>query len=295
MLKELVRTSTLLLIGVLASSANSQTLINVDVKKHACSFAPDEVIENEIYSFASSKEAEDLVKRIVSTVGLVPRFDVFAANVPNAAAIIDGEDRLIVYSESWIRNTIPDNKWAVVALMSHEIAHHLNGHTLEAGGSRPPTELEADKFAGFAVGKLGGSLQDAQWLFRQLPKAGSDTHPPQSARLEAVAVGWRDATGGGTLRSQETVQETQERPTGYIIPVSSQRILTTGDLRSFSKPELRLARNEIFARKGRFFQSADLSNYFSQFDWYQPFTFDVELTAVEKENVAIIKAEERLR
>ncbi len=70
---------------------------------------------------------------------------------------------------------------------------------MEAGGSRPPTELEADKFAGFVVGKLGGDLQEAQWLFRQLPAAGSDTHPPRSARLEAVAVGWREATGGQTV------------------------------------------------------------------------------------------------
>ena len=88
-----------------------------------------------------------------------------------------------------------------MALLSHEIAHHLNGHTLEAGGSRPPTELEADKFAGFAVGKLGGSLQEAQWLFRQLSAEGSETHPPRSARLEAVAVGWRDATGGQVLQT----------------------------------------------------------------------------------------------
>ncbi len=161
MMSRLFYLPTCLLIGVFANATSAQTLINVDVKEQACSFAPDEIIETEIYSFASSKEAEELVERIVSTVGLVPRFEVFAANVPNAAAIIDGEDRLIVYSESWIRNTIPDNQWAVVALMSHEIAHHLNGHTLEAGGSRPPTELEADKFAGFAVGKLGGSLQDA--------------------------------------------------------------------------------------------------------------------------------------
>lgn len=196
----------LLLSMACAGPVSAQTLINVNVKDQACSFAPDEVIESEIYSFASSKEAVDLVERIVSTVGLVPRFDVFAANVPNAAAIIDGEDRLIVYSESWIRNTIPNNKWAVVALMGHEIAHHLNGHTLEAGGSRPSTELEADKFAGFAVGKLGGSLQDAQWLFRQLPKSGSDTHPPQSARLEAVAVGWRDATGGSILQPKTPAQ-----------------------------------------------------------------------------------------
>ncbi|WP_175483260.1 M48 family metalloprotease [Salinihabitans flavidus] len=150
-----------------------------------------------------------MVADIMSTVGLVPRFEIFAANVPNAAAVIEGQQRLIVYSESWIQNTADNNRWAAIALLGHEIAHHLNGHTLEAGGSRPPTELEADRFAGFVVGKLGGNLQEAQWLFNRLPRHGSETHPPRSARLEAVAVGWRDATGGSmnTPPAPETSQD----------------------------------------------------------------------------------------
>ncbi len=190
---------SVIFLSLLTSHASAQSLLKLDGHDHLCSFAPDEVFDDEIYSFSSSQQAKDMVAQILSTVGLVPRFKVFAANVPNAAAVIDGEERLIVYSEDWIQNSISNNRWAAVALLGHEIAHHLNGHTLEAGGSRPPTELEADKFAGFVVGKLGGDLQEAQWLFRQLPAAGSDTHPPRSARLEAVAVGWREATGGQTV------------------------------------------------------------------------------------------------
>ncbi len=188
-------------LSLFTPQVSAQTLLNLGGQDHLCSFAPDEVFDEQIYSFSSSKQAEDLVADILSTVGLVPRFQIYAGNVPNAAAVIDGDQRLIVYSEDWIQNEIANNRWAAVALLSHEIAHHLNGHTLEAGGSRPPTELEADKFAGFAVGKLGGSLQDAQWLFKQLSASGSDTHPPRGARLEAVAVGWRDATGGQVIRS----------------------------------------------------------------------------------------------
>ncbi len=190
---------SVIFLSLLTSHASAQSLLKLDGHDHLCSFAPDEVFDDEIYSFSSSQQAKDMVAQILSTVGLVPRFKVFAANVPNAAAVIDGEERLIVYSEDWIQNSISNNRWAAVALLGHEIAHHLNGHTLEAGGSRPPTELEADKFAGFVVGKLGGDLQEAQWLFRQLPAAGSDTHPPRSARLEAVAVGWREAIGGQTV------------------------------------------------------------------------------------------------
>ncbi len=205
---------SVIFLSLLTSHASAQSLLKLDGHDHLCSFAPDEVFDDEIYSFSSSQQAKDMVAQILSTVGLVPRFKVFAANVPNAAAVIDGEERLIVYSEDWIQNSISNNRWAAVALLGHEIAHHLNGHTLEAGGSRPPTELEADKFAGFVVGKLGGDLQEAQWLFRQLPAAGSDTHPPRSARLEAVAVGWREATGGQTVDARVS---TKSEPAGNSV------------------------------------------------------------------------------
>ena len=278
------------------SLSQAQTLLNIKGKEHICSFAPNEVLEDELYSFASSDEARALVAEIMSTVGLVPRFTVFAANVPNAAAVIEGEERLIVYSEHWIQNTIADDRWAAISLMAHEIAHHLNGHTLEAGGSRPPTELEADSFAGFAVGRLGGSLRDAQSLFNQLPASGSDTHPPRSARLEAVAVGWRDGAAGRTSATPASVPSVGEQSEfDFILPQSSTRLLTVQDVLPLSAHQLRLARNEIFARKGRGFASPDLQAYFSRRSWYRPSVAEVTLTQIERENVAILQAEERRR
>lgn len=179
--------------------AQAQAVLSLEDTNSFCSFGANDVVPHDLYSFSSSDEAKKLVADIMSTVGLAPRFTVYSANVPNAAAVIKDGKRLILYSESWMQNTVANHRWAAVALLGHEIAHHLNGHTLGVGGSRPSTELEADKFAGFAVGKLGGTLQDAQWLFQQMQSAGSETHPPKSARLEAVAVGWRDATVGTTV------------------------------------------------------------------------------------------------
>ncbi len=274
------------------STATAQTVLHIGDQGEFCSFAPTDVIESELYGFESSEEAEELVADIMSTVGLVPRFKISAGNVPNAAAVIDGENRLIFYSESWVQKTMRNNRWAAVSLMAHEIAHHLNGHTLTADGSRPPTELEADLFSGFAVGKLGGSLSDAQWLFEQLGENGSDTHPPRSARLEAVAVGWRDATGG------TVTQQPQNLPTagmGFIFSDSDTRLISGNELQALTRYELRIARNEIFARRGRYFKSADLKSHFSQFNWYQPYSFDVPLNDTERTNVSRIKGEENSR
>jgi len=57
---------------------------------------------------------------------------------------------------------------------------------------------------------------------------------------------------------------------GYLLPDSSTRNLTTGDISGLSKDALRLAIYEIFARHGKIFQDQAVSKYFSAFSWYQP-------------------------
>jgi hypothetical protein len=59
--------------------------------------------------------------------------------------------------------------------------------------------------------------------------------------------------------------------------------------------ELRFLRNEIYARRGRFFQTGWLSNWFSQYSWYEPNEQfrDEMLTPVQRNNVAVITARER--
>ncbi|MBH5398841.1 YARHG domain-containing protein [Bradyrhizobium sp. CNPSo 4010] len=74
----------------------------------------------------------------------------------------------------------------------------------------------------------------------------------------------------------------------FLFPDSDSRLLADADLRALGKDDLRLARNEIFARRGRYFNSPDLTARFSKFAWYAPHTWDPQLNAVEKANVALI-------
>jgi len=78
-----------------------------------------------------------------------------------------------------------------------------------------------------------------------------------------------------------------------IFPDSDRRRLTVEEVQRLPKPMLRIARNEIFARKGWIFQDASLREYFSQFTWYRPITRDVTLSVVEEANVGLIKRMER--
>lgn len=70
------------------------------------------------------------------------------------------------------------------------------------------------------------------------------------------------------------------------------RKLTAQDLAPYSKAELRLMRNTIFAIHGHKFQSEDLQQYFSQFPWYRPTVTEVpedELSEIEKYNVTFLQ------
>jgi len=80
---------------------------------------------------------------------------------------------------------------------------------------------------------------------------------------------------------------------GFIFPDSDQRFLGEADLKGLSLAELRVARNEIFARRGRFFVDQTLANYFSQFSWYHPRQVDVDLSPLESTNINTIQLAER--
>lgn len=79
----------------------------------------------------------------------------------------------------------------------------------------------------------------------------------------------------------------------YLIPDSDYYYLSYGDISSFTTGELRLARNEIYARYGYIFDSKDLQKYFSSQAWYSPNpNYDGQLTSLEKDNVDFIKSYE---
>ena len=85
---------------------------------------------------------------------------------------------------------------------------------------------------------------------------------------------------------------------GYIISYSSDVLLTLSDIQGLSKQQLRYARNEIYARHGRKFQSQDLRNYFNSKSWYQgviePSNFNDKtmLTNIEIKNIQFLKSVE---
>ena len=74
----------------------------------------------------------------------------------------------------------------------------------------------------------------------------------------------------------------------------SNAIVPNNTMWRFPSGLVRLMRNEIYARRGYVFNSADLKAYFSKQPWYKPLNNNaaVKLNAIEELNVELLKANE---
>jgi len=78
-------------------------------------------------------------------------------------------------------------------------------------------------------------------------------------------------------------------------PEASTRYLTLSDLKGKSVWNLRIMRNEIFARHGYIFNTPKIKQYFQRQTWYQPEYYDVDtyLTSIERGNAKLIRVKKK--
>ncbi|MDA1006600.1 MAG: YARHG domain-containing protein [Verrucomicrobia bacterium] len=77
-------------------------------------------------------------------------------------------------------------------------------------------------------------------------------------------------------------------------PEASTRLLKESDVKNLRQEELRIMRNEIYARHGYCFGLADMREHFDKQDWYMPVSVDIKtkLTKIELANEELIKRHE---
>lgn len=76
---------------------------------------------------------------------------------------------------------------------------------------------------------------------------------------------------------------------GDYYHITSCRRLTEEDIKDKTKHELRIMRNEIYARHGYIFKDPILRDYFMQKSWYKPTTISVTFNDIEQYNVRFIQ------
>lgn len=122
--------------------------------------------------------------------------------------------------------------------------------------------------------------------------AGSTTAQINGKSMIISAVPTEDIHYGNTI--YEITSMTSNSGGEYIISDSDTRLLTEEELSKYTKAELGIARNEIYARHGRKFKSAEYNNYFSSCSWYRVnpnYNYNDDssnLNSIENKNAALI-------
>lgn len=95
------------------------------------------------------------------------------------------------------------------------------------------------------------------------------------------------------LADKTTTTEIAYNSADEYYHITGSRKLTYDDIKGLSNRELRIMRNEIYARHGYIFQDAMLRDHFMQKPWYTPQTKNVALSNIEQYNVLFIKSYEQ--
>lgn len=255
----------ILCLTFLTAAAPSAAIEKLDLDfDKSCSYY-GEYINEAVYSFRSDQSTEETIEDILRFTGLEKNFVVKAGNVPNALAVIQDRQRLIIYNQNFLHDVVKQSgtHWAATTILAHEIGHHLNNHTLDHQGKRPERELEADRFAGFILYRMGATLEEAKSALEVGGnQKGNATHPPQSARLAALANGWVDAkdrqptTGNTSHASEEEIarlkKQLEEQKQKYEQEKAQQQRREQDDIRDAELDEL----EELERREKRSSQQA---------------------------------------
>jgi len=159
-------------------------------------------------------QMEQMLSEIMNSVGLPNDFELREAHVLNLEATISHRKRCISYNPEFINqvNAVTKDKWAVMTLLAHEVAHHLEGHTTKKSGSKPELELQADEFAGFVLHKLGASLQQSQEVMKYIAAVKtSKTHPARASRMLAIETGWNKVSNDAEIAVKSNLSSNQEK------------------------------------------------------------------------------------
>lgn len=154
---------------------------------------------------SSVNEAADIAKQIVNAAGLKANFMIAEANVPNALAVLQQGKRYVLYNPGFVNKLTraTGTQWAAVSILAHEIGHHLYNTLMGKPTRTLASELEADKFSGYVLEKMGASLEETQAAMNMLATPyATATHPAREDRVNSIALGWQLA--GGIIPRSET-------------------------------------------------------------------------------------------
>lgn len=153
----------------------------------------------------------------------------------------------------------------------------------------------------FTVGPFGSSnasVAPVQGSVQQQAPAAT-TDQGDSASDAAADQQTTETPAQDEAATSEKVNHASTSNDDYVLPDATSHVYTTEELSGLSAWDLKVARNEIYARHGRKFNDAELQSYFDSKSWYHaqysPEEFDAQsgiLNDTELANVDVLRSAE---
>jgi hypothetical protein len=140
-------------------------------------------------------------------------------------------------------------------------------------------------------GYFGWKYLASKYLTKNTPASTSTTTPSSSITTNlSTEDSSLDDSSNTTTTKKSTDTSNSKLSNDYIIADSDSRLIATSELIKLTPWQLKVARNEIYARHGRPFVHQDLQCYFNQKSWYnidQNFSNSM-LSVLENKNIQTI-------
>ncbi len=134
------------------------------------------------------------VVNIIRETGLAQNFVILPGDVDNVKAYVEDNERILEYNPGFMEKLQGDTNWHGISVLARQIGHHLSNHELEDGSASVEEEIEADKYAGFVLFKMGASLDEAiKALESSMVEDSLGKGISKNARLASLTRGWNNA------------------------------------------------------------------------------------------------------
>ena len=217
----------------------------------------------------------------------------FASPLPGQGADkkpYDGEEDVSApdqYAKDMIGTYVGEfGKQKITISLDRVIGDTVTGYSIVAGNERAFSGSWTGKGGNYTVvaKEPGDHKADGAFQFTWFRKTNSlvGEWAPNDAKI-------------GIRKFNLPARKFKYNPKAGTYPQSSTRALTEKDVENLKNEELRLMRNEIYARHGYSFKLADMREHFDKLDWYMPAAVDItnQLTKIEKANADLIKRYEK--
>ena len=185
----------LILIGVLAFNFSCSTSENT-TQDEINEFENDEDID--IKPITDSELSPDInayktVVDVIRETGLAQNFIIIPGDVDDVIAYIENNERVLSYNPNFMKQVQNDSNWVGISVLARQIGHHLGNHELKNGKPSAEEELDADRYAGFVLQKMGATMQDAIHALEEGLKDKTDFAVNKNKRIAAMVEGFNKA------------------------------------------------------------------------------------------------------